>query len=361
MHIAVCLGYGANQMGIKKLLPKRFDVDVQRPSVLLFGNGMVRCFSSNPDWTRVIEELAVTGLGSGKTGSFPYSIRATVTTDPDDETRRTDYINYFENVYQYHPNPLISDLVGIPFDAFLTTNYTYELEYALMEDYPGLKTKQNYAHSVDFIPEFFEKDDPDRDYNLNSPEAMEETRWMRSFNSIGGKDIWHIHGEIRRRNSFILTHDEYGRLMGAILKYNKVRGKNNGKILRETDENGSPRKKEFNFCSWFDYFIYGDLYILGQGFDFSEFDLWWLISRRQRTRLFGSGRAVFLQPLAADGELTLIEQVLSALGVEIEHCGVRLSGDEEKDKGIYREFYIKATAFLKEMIKEDSEPIAGGL
>ena len=141
--------------------------------------------------------------------------------------------------------------------------------------------------------------------------------------------------------------------MGAILKYNKQRGKNIGEILNGTNEDGSRRKKEINFCSWFDYFVYGDLYILGQGFDFSEFDLWWLISRRQRAKRIGTGRAIFFQPLAANGKRTAIELALSALGVEIEDCGVQLSGSEEEDKGIYQEFYGKAIDFLKGL-KTDS-------
>ncbi|MDE6725976.1 MAG: hypothetical protein K2J79_10280 [Ruminiclostridium sp.] len=33
---------------------------------------------------------------------------------------------------------------------------------------------------------------------------------------------------------------------------------------------------------WTDAFIYGDVYILGFGFGFSEMDLWWLLNRKKR-------------------------------------------------------------------------------
>ena len=334
-----------------KVLPKRFDLDERRPSVLLFGNGIVRCFSKNSDWTRVIESLAVTSLDPEETGSFPYSIRATVTTDPDDVSRRKAYVEFFENEYQYHPNPLISELVDLPFDAFLTTNYTYELEYALKSNYPELKAKGSYAHVLDFIPESYQKKDAEQEDRWDDSVLVGDARGLRTFNRISGRDIWHIHGEIRRFQSFILTHDEYGRLMGAILKYNRMRGKNVGAVLDTLNEDGSPRKKELNFCSWFDYFLYGNLYIIGQGFDFSEFDLWWLMSRRQRARKrLGTGRAVFFQPLAPDGKLTSIEKALTALDVEIKDCGVRLSGDSEADQELYQEFYAKTVDQLKAML-----------
>ena len=339
-----------------KIPPKRFNLDKRRPSVLLFGNGMVRCFSRNPDWNRVIESLAITGLDPEATGTFPYSIRATVTTDPDDVARRKAYIDFFENEYQYFPNPLISTLVDIPFDAFLTTNYTYELEYALKSNYPELKSKGGYAHVLDFVPEGIPLEETDRETRWDDFVLVGDARGLRTFNRISGRDIWHIHGEIRRFQSFILTHDEYGRLMGAILKYNRMRGKSVGAVLDVLNEDGSPRKKEINFCSWFDYFVYGDLYIIGQGFDFSEFDLWWLMSRRQRARnRLGSGRAVFFQPLAADGKLTSIEKALIALGVEVEDCGIQLGKNDSENGEVYQEFYKRAVLYLQRIISAPEE------
>jgi hypothetical protein len=36
--------------------------------------------------------------------------------------------------------------------------------------------------------------------------------------------------------------------------------------------------------SWLDYFILGDVYSLGFGFDTAEMDLWWLLCRKKRER-----------------------------------------------------------------------------
>ena len=108
---------------------------------------------------------------------------------------------------------------------------------------------------------------------------------------------------------------------------------------------------ELKFESWVDYFIFGDLFIIGLGFDFSEFDLWWLINRRNREKS-GFGNVYFFSPRSKFFEFTPIENALRNMGVNIEHCGITLSGDKEEDNKIYKEFYIRAIKKIKEIVNK---------
>ena len=40
--------------------------------------------------------------------------------------------------------------------------------------------------------------------------------------------------------------------------------------------------KDFECRSWVDYFLIGNVTIVGLGMDFSEFDLWWLVNAKKR-------------------------------------------------------------------------------
>ena len=87
--------------------------------------------------------------------------------------------------------------------------------------------------------------------------------------------LWHIHGECTVSRGVVLGHDRYGRLLSRIEK------------LCDSQNYFAISKKPENVYikSWAELFLYGDIYIVGFGFDLSEFDLWWLMKRKQREGL----------------------------------------------------------------------------
>ena len=106
-----------------------------------------------------------------------------------------------------------------------------------------------------------------------------------------------------------------------------------------------------SFDSWMDYFIMGDVYILGQGFDFSEFDLWWLLLRRKREKA-NTGKIVYYEPEYRNKYKLL---ALKALDVDTVSFGQAI--DETKDKNKqFREFYIKAIDDIKEKVNTLIKP-----
>lgn len=81
-------------------------------------------------------------------------------------------------------------------------------------------------------------------------------------------------------------HDRYGRLLKRIeVACGKQRysGKSNEIVDR-------------NFHSWPELFLYGDVYIVGLNLSESEFDLWWLLRRKQRER-YADGKVFFTRDL----------------------------------------------------------------
>lgn len=120
---------------------------------------------------------------------------------------------------------------------------------------------------------------------------------------------------------FLMT--KYARLVHHILAYNKNLGRDFEKY-----------RNEFKFKSWVDYFLVGDVYTLGLGLDFSEFDLWWLLGCRLRERA-GCGKFIFYEPEKTDNHYKLL--ALQDAGVEVRSCGVII-----RDGGDYARFYALA-------------------
>lgn len=89
--------------------------------------------------------------------------------------------------------------------------------------------------------------------------------------------------------------------------------------------------------SWIDSFILGDVYILGFGMNFSEFDMWWLLNRKKREKA-QHGRVYFYEP--GCGGFGEKEELLKLLDVEVIHCGIPnpQGSNAEKDRQ-FRLFY----------------------
>lgn len=275
---------------INSCKPKIFDLNTDVPRVLVLGNGLVHSVS----WDDVLEQFAQESLKNVPSKEIPYTLRATLTTHTADEQRYSQYQKVFAQQYPYKSFPLLDELLTVPFDAVLTTNYTYEIENSLMYGYSDLSDvkKRKYAYCTD-----------------REKETRQMLRTFNRFDTNGvSQDVWHIHGEARRKSSVVLTHDEYARLINHILAYNKSRGDAYRKYADTVE-----------FRSWVDYFVLGELHIVGLGFDFAEFDLWWLLNRRRREK--GQiGNVYFYEMAEPDGSYSLKQSALRQIGVKVEHC-----------------------------------------
>lgn len=127
-------------------------------------------------------------------------------------------------------------------------------------------------------------------------------RWKRIALKNSAYTIFPIHGDITNVKSIMLGLDHYGGALAKVQDYVK------GKFVEKTKEKEVQNKSEgqysiyrrlksgvkFNgekygftdnktgLVSWIDAFFFTNLHIIGITLDFSEIDIWWLLSKRAR-------------------------------------------------------------------------------
>lgn len=161
-------------------------------------------------------------------------------------------------------NEFHGKLISLGYDDILTTNYDYSLQTSLIPDFINVKNKLAINRQ-------------ERKYSLK-----------RGY-SVEGQTIWHIHGELYdsrilsesskyyNQESIMIGYEHYAAYLERIQEnINGQRGtqkvENQSLIVRLSDRIPSP--------FWTDIFFTHNVDIVGQGFDFSENHLWWLINYR---------------------------------------------------------------------------------
>lgn len=292
---------------------KVVDLTQNYPQVLFLGNGLTR--SNGYSWHEFIKSCSridadIDRYKKGNEFKIPNTILSMIAMDMDDATRHKRYKNKLDEI-KYQPNPYINRLLTLPFDSILTTNYTYELEYAMKSDYPDLKDKAKTTYSV--------QTEKDNKYLIHTYNYFENY-----------PPIWHIHGEARRKSSLILSHDEYARLTNKIIEF-----------CNERKDYYTEHSQDLQTKSWIEYMILGDLYVLGFGFDFAEFDLWWIINRRMREKA-QCGDIYFYEPETDDNIYKL--SAMRDIGIKVESLGIKIKEDDDNSikNAKYNDFYAKA-------------------
>lgn len=299
---------------------KHFNINQNRPQVLLVGNGLV--YQDDFSWDNFIQKIAKEKNFNSLIGNIPYSIKATATADVSDIIRHNKYLETFSS-YKYSSFDNLHQLLKIPFDSILTTNYTYEIESHLYQNYHLLSNETKRKKSI-------------------CTASKKEAKYLlRTFNRLSNgmqtHDIWHIHGEVRRKSSIISTHDEYARLTKHILQY-----------LDKRKNSYDKYSEDVKFKSWIDYFIVGDIYIVGLGFDFSEFDLWWLLNRRMREKA-NIGNVYFYEPICEQCKAKI--SALECFGIKCENFSMVKPTDQKELSPFYDDFYRKVVIDINEKVK----------
>jgi hypothetical protein len=105
---------------------------------------------------------------------------------------------------------------------------------------------------------------------------------------IGRRCFWHLHGDIFRPNSVLLGHDRYVESAAHIRRYCDpslgVPFKAHPKPLSALFREPGARIDAHAPHSWVDLLLLRDVHVIGFGLDYTEADLWYLLSLRQRLR-----------------------------------------------------------------------------
>lgn len=287
------------------------------PQVLLLGNGLNRTYGGN-SWTDLMKRISVRDDLPEKL-TCPYPLQAVLVTNDQVKKAMEMFKKDFFGTVNCELMEYLQSLLSVCFDDILTTNYSYELEAA--------------AISRETVSERFLKKNQ---RNILDGERIEPKYFLHTFHPVSFENhesrIWHIHGEARKADSMILGHYYYATLLHRMIDFVRQRGSSYQQHQRE--------KTMQTIRGWIDSFILGDIYVLGFGMDFSEFDMWWLLNRKKREKA-QHGRVYFYTP--GDDSFDEKEELLKQLDVEVIHCGIPKPEGSDGERNLqYREFYRRA-------------------
>lgn len=247
--------------GWVKTLP-RYEVNLaaQRfPRVLLLGNGILR-LRGGVSWEALLARIAVNDeIPDSVLREIPLAMRVEALCGADVEGARLRAAAEFEPTDACVTDTL-RRLLRLPWDCVLTTNYTYEAESVLLgRDHFGKEDRRRTLACMD--GSVYRKD------NLHFCYIMERK-------GLPPLPVWHIHGDLGRPDSMILSYYSYAKAISRLQKYNRQ--------LKNAFQDAVQARRLVTPRSWSDWFILGDVYTVGFGYDFSEFDLWWAAERKAR-------------------------------------------------------------------------------
>lgn len=247
--------------GRVKTLP-RYEVNLaaQRfPRVLLLGNGILR-LRGGVSWEALLARIAVNDeIPDHVLRDIPLAMRVEALCGVDVEGARLRAAAEFEPTDACVTDTL-RRLLRLPWDCVLTTNYTYEAESVLLgQDHFGKEDRRRTLACMD--GSVYRKD------NLHFCYIMERK-------GLPPLPVWHIHGDLGRPDSMILSYYSYAKAISRLQKYNRQ--------LKNAFQDAVQARRLVTPRSWSDWFILGDVYTVGFGYDFSEFDLWWAAERKAR-------------------------------------------------------------------------------
>ena len=275
------------------------------PQVLLLGNGINRAYGDK-SWQDLIRALKTNekiSLDDEEIKKIPYPLQVILAARGNVNVRESNGLSSIcgrENIDDMQP--VLQKLYAIGFDDVLTANYSYELERSIQPKVkPDGKNLLRYQKN-------------------ETPDGRAENKYLlHTYYYIPYGEfrtrIWHIHGEARKKNSIILDHYQYGTLLS---RYQELLKKRENTQYDRQQSGETPQLK-----SWIDTFIMGDVYILGFGFNYSEFDLWWLLNRKQREKA-DTGKVYFYTVDPGSAHCALLE----TYGAEIVNMGYKRKPDD---------------------------------
>ncbi|MDO4865766.1 MAG: hypothetical protein Q4C10_04360 [Clostridia bacterium] len=251
----------AGCMGHVRTLP-RFEFDLasgRYPRVLLLGNGILR-LRGGVSWESLLSRIAMNDdIPDEVLREIPMAMRVEALCGADVEGARLRAAGEFEPIDACVTDTL-RRLLSLPWDCVLTTNYTYEAEGVLLNR--GRFGREDRSRMLACMNGSVLRRD-----NLHFCYIMERE-------GLPPLPVWHIHGDLGRPESMILSYYSYAKAISRLQKYNRK--------LKNAFQEAVEARRTIVPLSWSDWFILGDVYSVGFGYDFSEFDLWWAAERKAR-------------------------------------------------------------------------------
>ena len=269
--------------------PVKFEYSLRgtgRPQILLIGNGL-EYDSGQVSWGKLVDNLTVSDCmpiseAEKRDVPFPLLYETIVLQKPIPSVLGIEDIKKIEKRLKAEmlklkndSNKLLDRLPELGADHVLTTNYSYCLEKAFFPDKDFRKSGTRTAARFNLLPLNDKGKLPNEKYRLHSG-------YLAANKDGSPAGLWHIHGECHASSGIVIGHDRYGRLLKRMIDC--CSSINYGDLSKEG--------KLHTFKSWPELFLFGDVYVIGFGYAQCEFDLWWLLRRKQRERN-GDGKVYF--------------------------------------------------------------------
>lgn len=250
---------------------------------ILYGNGFNLLSENCPSWQELLTNISdkdqspiINGipptLQYEQVYLAPHSSFSNIS-DGEDETKLKEAVK--RRLSAIKSNEFYDRLLKLGVTSFLTTNY----DHAIYDNVENRVIDKNYAEKI---------------YSIK--------RWKKVNINNSDYTIFQFHGDITNVRSIMLGLDHYGGALARIQDYvkgyftEKIEDKKK-RINSEGEFSISKRltsQIEFDpikygftdngtqLVSWIDAFFFANLHIIGITLDFSEIDIWWLLSRRAR-------------------------------------------------------------------------------
>lgn len=244
-----------------------------RPKVALVGNGLNRSFEGAKETDKIIRDQWAKHYDSplpDEIWKLPLPLQVVAATQDNVDVCLREFAQAMKDTpVSEKQKDFLMDVMSTRFDAILSTNYSLEFEKSVLEPYSDGRVRQLYRVTQK------------QTASQKSFGIFQCTRLPAENNPL----LWHIHGTALRKDSLIMGHQYYGKLLAEVIA--RAYAVNRG--YRQATENQAP----FIPKSWIDYFLIGDVYVFGFGMDLSESDIWWLLSFKKSA--FKESKVCFYQ------------------------------------------------------------------
>jgi hypothetical protein len=278
--------------------------------VLFIGNGPNRLYGQSNSWEQLLLDLAE---HAGKSGIIKHLIRYKPLSLVFEEicvlSQRISRISELEIkrkaaklVKNIPSNEMHQRIVYSGVKHIITTNYDYNIESKSEDKHVKANVRKETKYSL------FRR------------------------RKVGTQYVWHIHGEANFPNTLTMGHEQFS---GSLQKIRSYTTSSKKKRFPERSPfiDGNPHFDTSNDYAWVDVFLRDDVYILGFGLDYTEIDIWWLLSYKERLKLFKGysvGKTEYYEfyngDMDKEDEAKL--SILKSLGVNVH--AIEVDGNYEK-------------------------------
>ncbi len=276
-----------------------------KPKVLLVGNGINLSFPGARDTDSIIKNEWMKTRGEELSDrdsekahpiwKLPFPLQIVAATKNHVQSSMNSLSESFKKYAVTEDQKIfINEILQTGFDAILTTNYSLEFEKTTINNWTEGKTKAKYKTTKE----------------QSSQQELFSIYRCTELSDNNHTLLWHIHGTAMRRDSMVIGQLYYGKLLAEVItRSNTV---NDGyRLSQSLHRNYVPK-------SWIDYFLIGDLHILGFNLDYSEEDIWWLLSYK-KSAFSDSKTFLYKESIEPEKHLLLNCYDISTPSIEFNH------------------------------------------